>query len=342
MKKIFYFLPLLALIAFSFYGCSDGPVANNNLEQIYREEGVPVRTVSVTPRPFETWLLYNAELEGIKESSGDSMVADRVDKIYVRVGDYVQKDQVILSFPTDNPAAQYHQAKVAYESAKKSYERIKNLYSSGGVSRQDLDNAKAAYDVASANWNSARQSIEVKAPISGYITKMNVSESDNVHPGDELFTVSQTNRLRAKVWATEKEILDIRVGQAATAEWNGVKLDGSVTQVDMALNHDMQAFGVVIEFNNPENKIPLGVTAEVHIMTYSTPDAVVVERKNVFRDKDGLFVYVAADGKAVRRTVAEGREQGPDVEITGGLNPGDELIVEGQILLEDGTKIKRM
>ncbi len=342
MKRVFCILPLLALIAISFYGCSDGPVANNNLEQIFREEGIPVKTERITPRSFQTWLLYNAELVGIEESFGSSMVADRVDKIYAKVGDYVQKDQVILSFPTDNPAAQYYQAKVAYESAKKSYERIKNLYSSGGVSRQDLDNAQAGFEVASANWNTARQTIEVKAPISGYITKINVSESDNVKPGDELFTISQTDRLKAKVWATEKEILDIRVGQPASAGWNGVVLRGKVTRVDMALNRDMQAFGVIVELGNPKNSIPLGITAEVRIVTYSDPNAVVVERKDIFTDKSGRFVYVAADGKAEKRPVVEGRDQGPDVEITGGLNPGDELIVEGQMLLEDGSKIKRM
>lgn len=342
MKRFLYLLPLLALIPFAFTGCSEGPVANNNLEQIYREEGVPVKTALVTPRSFKTWLLYNAELVGIEETSGNSMVADRVDKIYAKVGDYVQKDQVILSFPTDNPVAQYYQASVAYESAKKSYERIKNLYSSGGVSRQDLDNAKAGFEVASANWNTARHTIEVKAPIHGYITKINVSESDNVKPGDELFTISQTDRLKSKIWATEKEILDIRVGQPAFAEWNGIVLSGNVTRVDMALNRDTQAFGVVVEFDNPENSIPLGITAQARIVTYLNPNAIVIERKDIFKDKSGRFVYVAANGKADKRSVVEGRNQGPDVEITEGLNPGDELIVKGQMLLEDGSKIKIM
>ncbi len=342
MKRLLYLIWLPALISFAFTGCSEDPVANNNLEQIYREEGVPVKTQQIAPRSFKTWLLYNAELAGIEESSGNSMVADRVDKIYAKVGDYVQKDQVILSFPTDNPAAKYYQAEVAYESAKKSYERLKNLYSSGGVSRQDLDNAKAAFEVASANWNTSRQTVEVKAPIRGYITKINVSESDNVQPGDELFTISQTDRLKAKVWATGKEILDIRVGQPASAEWNGVLLSGTVTQVDMALNRDTQAFGVVVEFDNPKNSIPMGITAAVSIFTYTNPNAVVVERKDIFKDKSGQFVYVAADGKAEKRPVVQGRSQGPDVEITEGLKPGDQLIVEGQMLLEDGGRIKSM
>jgi RND family efflux transporter MFP subunit len=340
MKRLFNLLPLAALITLLLTGCNRGPVAGNNLEQIYREEGVPVKTVKMEPKVFETWLSFNAVLSGIEESSAHSMVADKVDAIYVQVGDYVEKDQVVMGFPTDNPSAHYFQAKVAYDSAKTSYERVKNLYEKGGVSRQEMDNMKTAYDVTAADWNSVRQTIEVKAPIDGYITKINVTESDNVAPGDELFTISQTGRLKAKIWATEKEIFKISEGQTATAFWNGLTVKGKVIQVDMALNHDTQAFGVVVELDNPKNRMRIGVTADVSINTYRNPQALVVERKDIFKESDKHFVYVVNNGIAKKRDVIPGRQQGLDVEIIEGLSFGEELIVEGQMLLEEGGKIK--
>jgi membrane fusion protein (multidrug efflux system) len=340
MKRLLYLLALGALIPLLFIGCNRGSEASNNLEQIYREEGVPVKTMKIEPKVFETWSSFNAVLTGIEESSAHSMVSDKVDTLYVQVGDYVEKDQIVMGFPTDNPSARYHQAKVAYENAKTSYERIENLYESGGISRQEMDNMKAAYDVAAADWHSVRQTIEVKAPIDGYITKINVTESDNVEPGDELFTISQTHRLKAKVWATEKEILSIREGQTATANWNGITVKGNIVQVDMALNRDMQAFGVVVELDNPGKRMRIGVTADVRINNYRNSRAIVVERKDILKESDKHFVYVVNNGLAEKRVVVLGRQQGLDVEIIDGLNSNEELIIEGQMLLEEGSKVK--
>jgi membrane fusion protein (multidrug efflux system) len=340
MKKYLLLLLLLSLVPLLFTGCGRDSQAANSLEQIYAEEGIPVRTRELKPSVFQTWRTYNADLTGIEESSAHSMVLDKVEKLYVKVGDYVQKDQVVLSFPKDTPTARYHQAQVAYENARVSYERIKNLFESGGVSRQELDNAKTAYDVAAADWSAASQTIEVRAPISGYITKLDVMESDNVDHGDELFTISRTERLKAKVWAAESEIMNMRRGLAATAEWNGIVLKGNVVQVDMALNQDMKAFGVVVEFENPGSRMPLGVTAEVRVSTYQNPDALVVERKDLVSEGGEQFAYVAAGGAAEKRRIVQGRQQGLDVEVVEGLRAGEDLIVEGQMLLRDGAKIK--
>jgi multidrug efflux pump subunit AcrA (membrane-fusion protein) len=65
-----------------------------------------------------------------------------------------------------------------------------------------------------------------------------------------------------------------------------------------------------------------------------------VERKNVLKEQDDYFVYVVKDGKAEKRKVILGNQQGLEIEIREGLNPGDELVVEGQLLLENGSKVK--
>ena len=108
----------------------------------------------------------------------------------------------------------------------------------------------------------------------------------------------------------------------------------------MALNHDMQAFGVVVELGNPKNGMRIGVTADVSINTYRNPQALVVERKDIFKESDKNFVYVVNNGTAEKREVIPGGQQGLAVEIIEGLSVGEELVVEGQMLLEEGGKIK--
>jgi RND family efflux transporter MFP subunit len=323
-----------------FISCSEEKQESRSIEQIYHEEGVPVRTISVQRAPFKVERSYNAILTGIEESSAYAKVRDKVEKIYVKVGDYVEKDKILLTFPTDNPGARYHQAKVGYDNAKLGYDRIANMYQTGGISKQQLDNAKASLDVAEANWDAAQQTVIVKAPISGYVTRVNARETDNVKKEAELFRISRMNRMKARVWVSEKDVLEVERGIPAYALWNNKRIDGKVVEVDMALDPKRQAFGTVIEFNNPQMILKFGITVDVHIETYNKEEAIVVELKDLIKENNQFFVYTIVDNQTVKKQVVPGKRYKLNVEILEGLTPGDELVVEGQMLLEDGAKVR--
>jgi RND family efflux transporter MFP subunit len=339
MKRIIVFMVGLALVI-GFSNCTKKKTDAKSMEQIYKEEGVPVKTQKVSPKEFKTTLSFHSVLTGIKESTAYAAMGDKVEKIHVNVGDYVKKDAVLVTFPTDSPSARYYQAKVSFENAKTAFQRIENLYKSGGISLQERDNAKARYEVARADWDSVRQMVKVKAPISGYVTKVHVSETDNVDKEMALVTISRTDRMKAAIWVSEEEIFDVTKGMSATAAWQGNTIEGKVVEVDMAMNSMKKAFRAVVEFDNPANRLKAGTTVEINITTSNKPDAIVTERKNILKEKENYVVYVVENGKAGKRTIILGKEQGLDVEIADGLKPGDELVVEGQMMLEDGSKVK--
>lgn len=338
MKKIM--IPVvLATTAFLFWGCSKDETTAKSMDQLHKENGVPVKVETISRQALSIEHTFHAVLTGIRESNASAAVADKVDKVHYAVGDAVEKDAVVISFPTDNPAAQYQQAQVAYKHAEATLKRMKNLYENGGISLQDYENTKTQYEVTKANWEAAGRAIEVKAPISGTITQINVQQSDNVHPGDKLFTVSQTNKLKAKIWVNENDISAIHKGDKAAAEWSGHTISGRVTQVDLSLNSHRQAFGVVVEFVNPANLFKSGVNAEISINSKLNDQTIVVERKNILKQGNDSVVFVAANGTAQRRVVTLGKASGIHVEVRAGLQEGDQLITEGQMLLKDGDKI---
>ena len=321
-------------------GCGNGRTESRSMEQIYAEDGVPVRVETVAPASFAVSNEYNAELTGVEESSAFALVSDRVDEVNVKVGDRVAKDSVILTFPTDNPSARFFQAKVAFENAKSTFDRMTGYYESGGLSQQDYDNARASYRVAEADWNAAQQTVLVRAPIAGVVTKVNVRPSDNVDKEDELFTISQTGRMKARLWVPEKEISAYAVGQQATAQWSNITLSGHVVQVDRAINLAHQAFGVTVEFDNPKELQLCGVIARVKVVSYARPDAVVIERKNVSHDDAGSYVYLAHGDRAEKRYVTLGPSSELDIQVQSGLAAGDTLVTDGQLNLSDGTLIR--
>lgn len=340
MKRVIITTVLGLIMVLGFSSCTKEKKEAKSMEQIYKEEGVPVRTKTVSLTEFNKVLSFNSVLTGIKESTAYASMGDKVEKILVKVGDFVKKDQVLVTFPTDSPSARYFQAKVAFDNARTAFERIDNLYKSGGISLQNRDNARARFEVAKADWDTVRQMVKVKAPISGYVTRVHVAETDNVDREMPLVTISNTDRMKASIWVSEDEIFDIEKDMPATATWKGNQIRGNVVEVDSAMNVMKKAFRALVEFHNPDNLLKAGITAEINIITSSKPNAVVVERKNILKEQEEYFVYIVKNNKAEKIKVVPGKQQGLDVEIVEGLNPGDELVVEGQMLLENGSKVK--
>jgi RND family efflux transporter MFP subunit len=310
------------------------------MEQIYKVEGVPVKVMKVEKGSFTKDHTYNAYLSGIKESSASAMVGGRIEKVLVKVGDFVKKDQVIITFPTDNPSTQYFQAKVAYENSEKMYERYQKLFDVGGISAQDLDNIKTQYEVNKANWTTIKKMVKVLAPISGYVTKVAVKESDNVKKEALLVTIADLRKLKASIQVAENEINDIAIGTEAYAEWQGNKIEGKVTQVDMAMNPMTQSFNADVVFDNSNNIIKAGVTADITITGSTSDETISIERKNLIKKGDDYYAFVLNSDKAVMKKVKIGKSSGIYTEVIEGLNEGDLLIVEGQMFLENNAIVK--
>ncbi|MCL2705567.1 MAG: efflux RND transporter periplasmic adaptor subunit [Spirochaetaceae bacterium] len=341
----FLLLSTCVTIFFLISACSakkyDENLETRSITQIHEDEGVPVKTMEIKKQEFAVALKYTATVTGITESSATSLIKDSVEKVLFKVGDFVEKDTVIIKFPLNNPSANYYQAKAAHENSRETFKRIEQLYKSKGVSRQDYDNAKTGYDVAKANWDNVNKMVNVTAPISGYITRLDVRVSENVSSGDHLFTVTNYDKLTGKVWILEKDISKVKKGLNAEAIWEGNTIKGKTTQIDLSLNPSRQAFGAFIEFDNKEHTIMSGVNADINLFAYENKSAIAIEKKYLLSDNEGSYVYIIGhENTPIKRLVKTGWQSGEKIEITHGLAEGDTLITEGSKFITDSVKIR--
>ncbi|MFW5694100.1 MAG: efflux RND transporter periplasmic adaptor subunit [Alkalispirochaeta sp.] len=337
-----YVLLAMASVALILGGCAadESADAPRSIDAIHRDDGVPVEVRAVEQVPFRTYMSFTSSLSGAAESTASSMVSDAVSEIAYAVGDYVEADTAVVRFPTDNPSINYEQTRVNYDSAQTAFTRIQRLYEDDGVSQQSYDDARTRYEVARANWESVQKMTGVRAPISGFITRINVSESDNVRPGDPLFTVSDFDRLKTTVWLTDRQVQDVSVGRPARALWQGVEITGEVVQVDMAMDQTRKAFAAKLRFNNPELRIRSGVTASVEIDTYRTDQALILDQSQIIESGDERFVFVVRDDTVHQIPITIGPRQGLLAAVASGLEPGDEVVSSGVDLISDGRRVR--
>jgi len=312
----------------------------NHQEEVNQNNAVPVKIMVVQPQRFEETLSFYSRLSGIIENTRTSMVADRIEKIRVRPGQYVKEKQVIIEFPTDNPSLQFQQAKAAYENALKNYNRLKELLKTGEISQQNFDNAETQYLVAKRNYEALKQILFVEAPISGYVSNIYVSEGQQIDVGKPLFTISVLNKMRAVAWANEREIQMLRIGMNGKILWNNKEYSCKIVSLGLKMDEATKGFRVEFEASNPNLELKSGVTVEIQVKVYENPNAIVIPTNLIEKDPDGRpFVFVEKDGFAVKKYIRLGRTYKLNSEIIEGLNPNDHLIVEGNHLLSENSKV---
>jgi RND family efflux transporter MFP subunit len=311
-----------------------------SMEQIRVEEGVPVKVETLAFQPFVKELSFISKLQGIKEATKGAIIGGKIEKINARVGDAVRKDQVIVEFDITNPGSMYEQAKAAYENSEKTYGRMKALLEAGETSQANYDAVEAKYTVDKRNFETQKQMVHIEAPFSGLVVDIKVNEGDNVNKDAHLFTIAQLDRMRTKVWVSEKEINLLKKGMIAVTEFNGVKYYGKITEISLSADPYKQAFYAQVEFDNPKRELKSGVSLEIKIRVYENPNALIIPRNLVMTDDKGSYVFIASNGKAEKRYVKNGSDSGIYYEISSGLNEGEKIIIQGQALVDDGTKIK--
>ena len=308
------------------------------MDQIYEAEGRPVSVRPLNPGPFSVYLQYPTVLRTRSESTAYASLSDVVRATPIKVGTFVKRDQVVLSFSHDNP--EYQQAKLSFENAAAAYERGRALFAEAGISRQDFDNIQLRYDVARATFKSASDMIDVKAPIDGYLSRLNVKNTENVHPGQALFTISNQDGFEARFYVGAEEIDQIRTGARAKIEESGETIDGSVVEVSLIMDAEKKAFPVTAFFGGRTKSLVSGLSVDVAVESYHSEGAYVVSRSELVKSGGSWSAYIARDGIAKKVDVVVGHQQDLSLEVIGGIKKGDLLISEGLQGISDGAKIK--
>jgi RND family efflux transporter MFP subunit len=334
-KNILFFVAACGLL---FFSCKGEERTGKSMAQIYADDGYPVQVRTIRPESFSVYLKYPAEFRAQNQSTAYAKTNDVVRIINFQIGDYVSKDDVVVGFSMDNSS--YQQAKVAFENAQASYNRINTLYLEAGVSKQDFDNARTQYELAREAFRAASELVQAKAPIGGYITQLNVRPSANVRPGDALFTISSQNTYEAVFYVLPNEIDSIHTGAKVFIQGRHETIEGNITEVSLMMDPLKKAFPVKAAFDGKPRTLVSGMSVDVSVEVYRNDKALTVHMNELIRSSETWTVFTVEGGRAVQEKVDIGRNQGFQYEVTGGLVEGDLLVSEGNQELNNGVKVR--
>ncbi len=339
MKKTVLSLLIIAVIA-SIVACG-----GKKQEIVKEEKPVAVTVALAQPRDISIEKSYSGSLEGIRQANIYASIPEAVVELPYGKGNRVEAGQPVILLDKNGVASQYKQAYAGFVNAKDNYEKMGKLFAQGAISEQTYNGVKTAFEVAQANYASARQQVELTTPISGVLTDLSVNVGDYVHLGVPLATIAQTDKMRMTIFVESRGASYINKGQDARvlvdlAGSTPYQSAGVVSEVSKSADPATRMFRVEIQIDNKENLLRPGMFAKASIIVNELKDVLVVPKESVY-SIEGVFKTFKLEGdRAKEVTVTVGESTNGYYQITSGLNINDSVIVLGRTVVIDGSLVK--
>lgn len=331
-------------------------------------ERLAVPTVGVTKpsaEPAADQLVLPAQLQPYVESAIFARTNGYLLHWNKDIGSHVKKGELLAEIDTPEVDQELSQAKATRQQtdaqmqlAKSTAERWTNLRKTDSVSQQEADQQVSAYAQAQANLAAADANVRrlqqlesfkhVYSPITGVITRRNTDVGALITAGStgqsrELFDVAQIDPLRVFVSVPQSNAPAIRAGLPAyieLREYPGQKFNGKVVRTADAIDPTTRTLLTEIDVPNPNGQLLPGSYAEVHFAVPIQISRMSVPVNTVlFRPEGPRVAVVGPDNKVHLKAIIIGRDFGTKIEILGGLDANDQVIMNPADSLEDGEEV---
>jgi RND family efflux transporter MFP subunit len=244
------------------------------------------------------------------------------------------------------------------EGAQRDLKRYNDLIGKGATTQVNVDNAKTQADILIGSIKADQAALDnlkvqksyttIRAPFSGRISAANVKIGNFVRPADTapLAVINQMAPVYVTFAIPQRVLVDLREAMAtgsskviATIPGHQKSEDGKVAMVENSVDSTTGMVTVRGIMDNASETLWPGILVATKL-TIRTENAVVLPTVAVQRSQSGNYVFVVKEGVAKVQPVKVDRTlQGQSV-ITAGLSGGEDVVVDGQLLLSDGTRVE--
>jgi len=272
--------------------------------------------------------------------------------VNVREGQQVKKGQVLARIDDGGLSQQLAQLKIQAELSKTTFERQQRLWDQKIGSEMQYLQAKSNYEAQTQAIAQLEQQVAktvVTAPFSGTIDEVMTEQGSVVMPGqtplmrivslDNMYIVTDVpERYVANIVRNKKVLVDFPI--------LGKQMESKIRQVGDFIDPNNRTFKVEISVPNIDSRIKPNLTAKLNINDYTNNKALLIPQSVISENASGeQYIYVIRDRDgseaiAEKRTIETGLTQGDVIEVTGGLENGTEIILEGARSVNDGQKVR--
>ncbi|MFO7765788.1 MAG: efflux RND transporter periplasmic adaptor subunit [Pelovirga sp.] len=304
-----------------------------------------VRVTPVTAKNFAAKLALTGTVEPVRIAQLASTTEGVVKRLLVREGDQVGAKTLLASIVRkDGVQALIDSLTRELAQEEENLQRLRALVDAGALPAEQLEQADIVREkirVQLINAREAARDYDLYAPWSGIVSRVHVKEGELVVPRVPLVEIYDPDSLIIQTAVPERYAVAIATDMAVTVKldaYPGEIFSGQIVHVFPQLDVRLRSRLVEIALDQSLALLP-GMFARLDAILESVDDAPGVPVAAVLASPQGPVVFIINDGRAVRRKVETGIEEGGFVQIRKGVDIGDVLVIAGAENLKDGAAV---
>ncbi|MEP7325313.1 MAG: efflux RND transporter periplasmic adaptor subunit [Gemmatimonadota bacterium] len=272
-------------------------------------------------------------------------IEGRIVDIMVREGQEVGKGTALFKIDDQELKASLERAQADGDLASQALKRTRDLQGQNASSAADLERAEATERGARAQVDLLKIRLDrttVRAPFGGVVGQRFVSLGDYVTTSSRLAAIQTVNPQRAVFQVSERYAERLKLGQKVqfrVAALGNQEFTGVVDFVDPIVQLPARTILIKAMVPNGRRQLAAGMFIEARLATAVRPSAVLIPEEAILPIQGANFVWMVRDGKASRQQVGLGVRIPGFVEIRSGLDAGDQVVVGGGQMLQDGAPV---
>lgn len=284
-----------------------------------------------------------------------SLVGGNISAIYVELGDYVVKGQV-MAVVRSGEVASWEKEKLDAENdlaaAEKDLQVSRDLFAGKLISEKELVASQAAWNKAKGELDRIQELyaiyhlgkgslFEITAPISGYVISKQISQNEQLRSdkSDILFSVADINEVWVIANVSESEISRIKIGQETeitTLSFPDEKYTGQIDKIFNRIDPETKAMKIRVRLPNPDLKLKPDMIATMNVHFREEMRMPVVPASSVIFDKNRYWVMVFRSRDEIdTRSIEIHRQSGDSCFVSSGIKDGETVITRNAIFIYD-------
>jgi len=322
-------------------------------------------TLSQPTATQQTGISASGQIEAGQTAAISTRVMGYITKLSVKVGDYVQKGQVIATINNQDMGAKKAQTDAAIaeaeahvKNAQKDFDRFTALYNQQSATAKELDNVTLQYNAAKARLAAAKEMRNevsammnytvLTAPFSGVVVQKNAEAGTMASPGMPIVVIEQGGSFQVSAAIPENAISTVKIGDVAQVliKSTGKTFSGKIIQ----LNPSSQFTGgqYIVKIAVPDNDkkgLYSGMYVNVSIegktvAAKPATDVVLIPLSSVvYKDQLAGVYTVSTKNTALLRWLRLGKTYGTSIEVLSGLSATEQFILSAEGRLFNGAAV---
>jgi membrane fusion protein (multidrug efflux system) len=299
---------------------------------------------TVRPQVLTEELSTTGTLRANEQVELTTEIAGKVASIHFREGSRVAAGDILMELDSSELTAQHERAAHRVDLARRREERQRQLLDDGLLSAQEYDFVRTELDVLRAELTLVEAQLSkttMRAPFGGVIGLRFVSPGAYITPQTSVASLQDLDPIKVDFTVPERHASRIRLGDIVEIAVAGVegRFPAEVFAIEPAVDPATRSLVVRARRANPDRKLLPGAFADVQVVVNEVPEALAVPSVAVVPELGGKKVFVVEQGHAQSRAVETGIRTDTMVEVTAGLEDGDQVIVGGVERVRTGDAV---